>query len=275
MLLMWMKILRVDAEIAKSGERAVGPPCSYAPCAVRSWRRAPRRIISSSVHSVPSKKTSGAPRRRSASDGVIAAQPGMKNKCASVPSSQPPRRRSARSRCLGGVALLFQIERHLARHREDAEASGRRRELDRLVERSWRRSTQRGRSTWKIGLAREHASTRPGGVERERVALAHGQEAADRVDVAAGQRHAGDRRGAQPLRRPEPASASICARRSGDAFSRNQSPHRPKRPATPGYAGPPDRGPGSPAADGVRVPLREAAARGRSQHDHAQNLPRE
>ena len=109
----------VDAPLAKPGERrerAVRPVDRHVAHAAAGLLAGAGRIISSSVNSVPSNKTTSARASRSRSAGVTAAAPGTKT------SRAPPARELDAD--IGAVSLAvsglspFEVERHLARHRE-------------------------------------------------------------------------------------------------------------------------------------------------------------
>src|SRR6185437_8724195 len=164
-LLIWMKILRSTARSRKAAIAPLSPAMLICPMRCPVLAPTPRRIISSSRHSVPSKNTSGAPRRRCANDGVIAAQPGMKKKRAPVagsaisrpmvrPSSWMPGSRpgsSSQSATFPGTAKAV-IRNSAASAPAPASASG-------FSRRRTRRSTQSGASTRKIEFSASTACT--------------------------------------------------------------------------------------------------------------------
>src|SRR5260221_3248064 len=186
----------------------------------------PRRIISSSRHSVPSKKTSAAPLRRCDRAGVIAAQPGMKKNRAPVagsatsrpivrPSSWMPGSRpgsSSQSATLPGTAKAVTAS---VVPPETASSVG-------FSRRRTRCSTQSGASTEKLELAASTAC--PSAVAHSangwRSRIVKSPATASTSPPVRTTPPIGEER--SPCRGHKHSVAPIWARRSGEAFSRNQ-----------------------------------------------------
>src|SRR5690606_13791663 len=76
LLLMWMRILRRVPSASSAAIMPLGPDCGRWPMSDAVFRDSPSRIISSSVHNVPSTSTQSAMRMASSTCGSISASPG-------------------------------------------------------------------------------------------------------------------------------------------------------------------------------------------------------
>ena len=182
----------------------------------------PRRIISSSAQSVPSKSTSGAPRRRSAERGGQAGAAGdvdrraRRRRVSSTPTVCSP------SRSVATVSPL-QIEGHLAGHRRTAapRGPGRARTAPRARPGGGRPAS--GSRASKIGFAASTARISPVAKSVEPLLLAQRQQAGDVVDVAVGQQHRAERHGARAGGVQRAGRRRAGARMSGEALISAQS----------------------------------------------------
>ena len=172
-----------------------------------------------------------------------------------------------------GVRILaFEIERHLAGHREQLAPAGRPEARTARRARARCRVTRSGASTSNIVLSAMSGKRRGRGAERERLALAQAQQAGHLIDLGAGQHHRLDRAAARCRARMQRGRSPNCWRRSGEALTSTQfSPSADTarlacvrgthaRVASPGQA----------AHRATAIPLRKAPARRRAEHDGGQ-----
>jgi hypothetical protein len=173
-----------------------------------------------------------------------------------------------------GVATAFEVQRDLAGNVEQfdfqpARAAVEMTQPERLAERHLLAADALRRKHAEDRIGIEHRQHAIGGVEGEGLALAQMQEPGDGVDVRAGEDDALDRRGAQPTSRmKDRLRLDLLAKIGGGV---DQEPAlavaaHGERSLRPGH-GLGITGARTTTRLGIRVPLREATARGSAQDD--------